>query len=86
MTDKKERGAFVSSNSPKPPGRKRNVITTHQLDSEGKIIPEQRFWDREKTMKKPTITTSDVALSESEEGDKKRAEVMAEIKKSKEEK
>ena len=70
----------------KPLKKTKTFISTHQLDASGKIIPEQRYWDREKIEKKPTLVTSDVALSESEEGDKKRSEVMAEIKKSKEEK
>jgi len=80
----KERPAFVSTNSPIPPETKKSILTTRDLGPDGKLI-EKRFWDAEKTMPKPTLVTGDVALSESEEGDKKRAEVMAEIK-SKEEK
>ncbi len=82
MTEKKP---FVSTNRPRPPKKKSKILTTRDLDSEGKTA-EQRFWDKEKTMKKPALVTGDVALSESEEGDKKRAEVMAEIKKKKEKK
>lgn len=73
----------VTTGKPLAPGTKRKVLTTHDLPSD---LPAQRYWDREKTMKKPSLVTGDVALSESEEGKKKRDEVMAEIKKSKEEK
>jgi len=82
---KTKKKTFVSTNRPRPPKKKSEVITTHDLNSDGKSI-EQRYWDKEKTMKKPTLVTGDVALSESEEGDQKRAEVMAEIKKEKEKK
>ena len=85
MTDKKEKQTFISTTIPKPLKKTKTFVSTHDLDSEGKSAA-QRYWDKEKTMKKPAITTSDVALSESEEGDLKRAEVMAEIKKSKEKK
>jgi len=85
LEDSQKRG-FISTTKPRPPKKKETFISTHDLDSEGKIIGEQRFWDREKTMKKPTLVTGDVALSESEEGDQKRAEVIAEIKKEKEKK
>lgn len=76
---------FVSTTIPKPPKKTKTFISTHQLDANGKSV-EQRFWDKEKTLKKPTLVTGDVALSESEEATKKIKEVTAEIKKSKEKK
>ncbi len=86
MAKKSEKRPFVSTSTPVPPETKKRILTTHDLDADGKIIREQRFWDKEKTLPKPILVTGDVALSESEEGKKKRAEVMAEIKKSKEKK
>ena len=85
MTGKKEKRTFVSTNTPIPPEMKKRVITTRELDASGKSA-EQRYWDKEKAMKKPTLVTGDVSLGESEEQDKKRAEVIAEIKREKEEK
>lgn len=82
MNEKKK--MVVSTTRPLPPKEKSKIITTHDLPSD---LPEQRYWDpKTKTMKKPTLVSGDVALSESEEGDRKRAEVMAEIAKSKEKK
>lgn len=82
---KKERPAFVSTNRPIPPGEKSKILTTHDLDSEGKT-KEQKYYDKEKTIPRPYFTTGDVALSEGEEATKKMKEVAAEIKKSKEKK
>lgn len=75
---------IVTTSIPLPPGEKAKIITTHELPSDLSKVKTERFWDKEKTMKKPTLVTSDVALSESEEGDLKRAEVIAEIEKEKE--
>jgi len=88
MPERKEqkRLSFVTTTKPIPPKEKSKIISTHDLNSNGKLIREQRYWDKEKTMKKPAFVTSDVALSESEEGDLKRAEVMEEIKREKEKK
>ena len=87
LRDKEQRPAIVSTNRPIPPGEKSKILTTHELDADGKLIKGQRYWDpKTKTMKKPAFVTGDVALSESEEGDKKRHEVMEEIKKSREKK
>jgi len=83
MTMKNEKRPFVSTTRPLPPTEKSKVLTTHDLPSD---LPTQRYWDREKTLRKPVLVSGDVALSESEEGDQKRAEVIAEIKKSKEKK
>lgn len=49
MTKKNEKRPLVSTTKPLPPKEKSKIITTHELDTEGKSI-EQRFWDREKTM------------------------------------
>ena len=76
---------IVTTTIPKPAKKTKTFISTHQLNAEGKS-KEQRFWDKEKTIRKPILVSGDVSLSESEEGDKKRAEVMEEIKKSKEKK
>lgn len=74
---------IVTTNSPRSPKEKAKIVTTHELGTDLKT-KEQRFWDKEKTMKKPSLVTGDVALSESEEGDLKRKQVIAEIEKSKE--
>lgn len=83
MVKTNEKKTFVSTSKPIPPKKKSKIITTHDLPSD---LPTQRYWDREKTMRKPAIVTGDVALSEGEEAKKKLDEVVAEIKKSKEEK
>ena len=85
MTKMKEK-TFVSTTRPVPPTEKSKVLTTHDLPSDLSKVVTERFWDKEKTMKKPAITTSDVALSESEEEKIRRDEIMAEIKKQKEKK
>jgi len=84
LEDSKKRG-FISTTKARPPKKKETFISTHDLNSEGKSI-EQRYWDRQKIEKKPAITTSDVALSESEEEKIRRDGIMAEIKKEKEKK
>jgi len=83
MVKTNEKKTFVSTSRPLPPKKKSKILTTHDLSSD---LPTQRFWDKEKTMKKPTLVTDDVALSESEEEKLRRDEIMADIKKSKEKK
>jgi len=85
MTDKKEKQTFVSTSQGLPPKEKSKIITTHELDVEGKS-EAQRFWDKEKTEKKPTLVTSDIPNPEDVEAKKKRDEIMAEIEKEKEKK
>lgn len=80
---KKQRPAFVSTNTPIPAEKNPKFISTHDLPSD---LPTQRYWDREKTQKKPAFVTSDIPNPEDVEAKKKRAEVMAEIKKQKEKK
>lgn len=83
MIHEREKGAFVSTTKPLPPKEKSKIITTHELPSNLKEVVTERFWDKEKTLKKPTLVTGDVALSEGEEAKKKLDEVVAD-KKSKE--
>ncbi len=77
---------IVTTTIPKPPKKKETFISTHQLDAEGKIIGEQRYWDQERTLRKPTLVTSDIPNPEDVAEKKKRDEIMAERKAKMEEK
>lgn len=76
---------IVTTTIPKPAKKKETFISTHELDADGKS-KEQRYYDKQKTIPRPILTTGDIALSESEEAAKKSREVTEEIKREKEKK
>jgi len=67
----------ISTTKPPLPKTKGKIITTRELNAEGKVIGEQRYWDEEKTMKKPALVTSDIPNPEDVEAKKKRDEIIA---------
>jgi len=42
MTDKKEKGAFVSTNTPLPPQKKSKILTTHDLPDPADVEERRR--------------------------------------------
>lgn len=76
----------IITTTKKIPLNERKIITTHDLPSDLNVMKDQRYWDKEKTQKKPSLVTGDVDLSESEEEKIRRDKITAKRKKSRKEK